>query len=849
MPDGSSVKRDRHEPDSTGSTWLRTKPRTLASGSSGANADGRSPPLPTSHPSRSYDEGSSTHDAQPHQHHRHRLPHRLQRRQQRQGAKDVDVDVDDGDDDNDDNDDDNDDDDDDDDYESEEDLYHHRNTRRSSSPTVPGVVPRSSALKNQGSTASGTIHAALTAPPTRGRAVAVAATGRTASSAAATTLVIVSDPPFRAPTLPSPEVPPDLGMQSFFKEPDYSSQPSSRGGEEKDDEAPFSTPPRPDVQRVEEDDDDDDDDDEAREQQSPGQPAPMVGETLEALVDRLLAPPVSRADANFPIIFLCLYRKFAAPGQVLTLILNRYIDADTIKGDEVVDATTTRSRHLGVLLQWLLSYPGDFAHPRTRRRLGDLIVGLPPSGPNVHVARDLRVAFDVFCEDDDATWARSDMASPSANAWGLPLSPVDTAVDEVLDGAMRVVSIGSDEGDGAGAGVGAAGGGGTKSARVSGVPSQSSSGENSTTLSGGSSQTLVNTIELAEREAQQLVPAPRISLSKTLWRQFMEVPDADFAQELTRIDWIMFSAIRPRDIVRHITLSAEQRERSKSVENVNRMINQFNHVACWVTNMILLRDKPKHRARALEKFMNIAWVSFVTDCLSVCVCVCLFVKRRETGMRGSHCASDTLQRLRKLNNYNALGAIVAGVSGNAVYRLIQTRELVTPRSQKEFMRLEILMGTQKGHFAYRLAWKNTSAPRIPFLPLHRRDLVSADEGNRTFVTDSYPSISSISSSQTQMSQTSQTSQTSQMSQTQTNLTQIGQSRINWKKFEIMGDVIVSIHRSQATPYQDLRRKMEVQRLILDCDLTKDDDVRFELSLSISLYLSALPVLSAPSALS
>ena len=459
----------------------------------------------------------------------------------------------------------------------------------------------------------------------------MAATGATASSAATTTLVVVSDPPFRAPTLASPEVPPEPGMQSFFKEPDYSSQPSSRGGEGKDDDAPLATPPRPDIERAADDDDDGDDEDEAREQRSPAQPAPMVGETLEALVDRLLAPPVSRADANFPTIFLCLYRKFAAPGQVLTLILNRYIDADGVEGGDVVDATTTtttttttptRSRHLGVLLQWLLSYPGDFAHPRTRRRLGDLIVGLPNSGPNVHVARDLRAAFDVFVEDEDAAWARSDMASSSETAWGLPLSLAETAVGEVLGEAMRVVSIGTDEGEGVGAnGAGAAGGGGTKSARVSGVPSQSSSGENSTTLSGGSSQTLVNTVEVAEREAQLLLPAPRISLTKTLWRQFMEVPDGDFAHELTRIDWIMFSAIRPRDIVRHITLSAAQRERSKSVENVNRMINQFNHVACWVTNMILLRDKSKHRARALEKFMNIAWVS-ECECECECVCVC-----------------------------------------------------------------------------------------------------------------------------------------------------------------------------------------------------------------------------------
>lgn len=140
-----------------------------------------------------------------------------------------------------------------------------------------------------------------------------------------------------------------------------------------------------------------------------------------------------------------------------------------------------------------------------------------------------------------------------------------------------------------------------------------------------------------------------------------------------------------------------------------------------------------------------------------------------------------------MNNYNSLGAVIAGVKGTAVHRLGQTRELVSQQAQREFMRLEILMGTQKSHFAYRLAWDNTTTERIPFLPLHRRDLVSAETGNPTFVGED-------------------------------------QDRINWRKFEIMGDVIVGIQRSQGTTYPNISRNMDIQRLILDCKFSKDDDV-------------------------
>jgi len=145
------------------------------------------------------------------------------------------------------------------------------------------------------------------------------------------------------------------------------------------------------------------------------------------------------------------------------------------------------------------------------------------------------------------------------------------------------------------------------------------------------------------------------------------------------------------------------------------------------------------------------------------------------------------QKLRQLNNYNSLGAVIAGINGTAVHRLTQTRELVPQQSQKQFMRLEILMGTQKSHFAYRLAWTNTSTERIPFLPLHRRDLVLAEEGNRTYFDD-------------------------------------GNTRINWKKFELMGEVVVGIQRSQGTPYPTIARNEEVQRLVLDGRFPKDDDV-------------------------
>ncbi|RYD90915.1 MAG: HlyD family efflux transporter periplasmic adaptor subunit, partial [Sphingobacteriales bacterium] len=83
-------------------------------------------------------------------------------------------------------------------------------------------------------------------------------------------------------------------------------------------------------------------------------------------------------------------------------------------------------------------------------------------------------------------------------------------------------------------------------------------------------------------------------------------------------------------------------------------------------------------------------------------------------------------------------------------------ELITPAIGKDWMKLEILMSHTRSFSAYRLAWDNSSAERIPYIPLHRRDLVTAEEGNRTFIGDERT------------------------------------GRINWKKFEVMGEVIVGL---------------------------------------------------------
>ncbi|KAI0518219.1 ras guanine nucleotide exchange factor domain-containing protein [Xylaria bambusicola] len=464
--------------------------------------------------------------------------------------------------------------------------------------------------------------------------------------------------------------------------------------------------------------------------------AKKPGLTFDELVDRLLAPKLSRVDHNFAGVFLCLYRKFATPGELFSAILARL---DAIKDDKSIHyltKTTTQLRIIEAIAKWVETYPNDFARSVIRRRLDEFITHLAAEPIFSAAALQMRkILEESVTEDDDTGWVKSEAEDSQADKSSSENARQGSDVQD----SLSLLSIGN------------------QTDRHASAASLVSSSAGAATTKTHSFQ--FHSYEDYEREAVTMTPTYTLPLTKFRYHIFLDMVNDDIADEMTRIDWVMFSSIRIRDLVRHVSLSAEQKEKCKAMRNVNRMISHFNHVATWVSNMVLMRDKAKHRAVMLEKFMHIAL------------------------------------RLRQLNNYNGLAAVLAGINGTAVLRLTQTRALVPPDVQKRFARLVLLMGTQKGYFAYRLAWENSPLPRIPFIPLHRKDLVSAEEGSITFIGPQG-------------------------------------DRLNWKKFEVLGEVILPIMKSQSTPYPNLTKHDDARELILDCLITTDEDDIYQRSTQV-----------------
>ncbi|KAF2157763.1 ras GEF [Myriangium duriaei CBS 260.36] len=472
---------------------------------------------------------------------------------------------------------------------------------------------------------------------------------------------------------------------------------------------------------------------------TPQTPSEEHGWSFDALVNRLLALPTAKSDSKFAAVFLALYRKFAPPGQLLEAIVVRFEALEHTEAALLARAVA-QLRYLTVVEQWINLYPGDFAHPKTLRRIRTFIAKLRKNKMFAAAAREMDNNLEFVTEDDDTEWAccdkDRDITAPVgiATEWSYRGSLlIDDPNFQITDdiGRLSLASTGKD------------------------INKESDALSRVSTNSSLSRRSKTQFEDVARREASKLTPLPRLTLSKNSWRMLLQFSDEAIAKEMTRMDWIMFSSIRPRDLVRHVSLSPAQKTHCKSLANVSRMIDHFNYVRDWVINFVLFRDKPKHRALMLEKFMQVA------------------------------------RKLRELNNYNSLGAVLAGLHSTSVHRLQLTKDFILGDVTKDWMKLEILMAQTRSFYSYRLAWENSNGERIPYLPLPIRDLVGAATGNKTFVGEG-PC-----------------------------------ARINWKKFEVMGDVLVGIQRAQGVPYRSSilgQRNDDIRTLLLQTKIERDDDV-------------------------
>ncbi|KAF5390357.1 hypothetical protein D9757_002906 [Collybiopsis confluens] len=398
--------------------------------------------------------------------------------------------------------------------------------------------------------------------------------------------------------------------------------------------------------------------------------------TLDELLDKLLFLSVSGDDPTFITHFLLTYRRFASPRNLLLAMQKRMRQLDNPSGDPMF-ACFAQMKCVGVILSreneshgspyrichllevWIQDYKYDFAVRGTAGALSALIKSIISKTYLLHYGSDFLPLLEVLptLVDQDSAWAlkADDPADDSDDSYSL-IDDDDESVKSVTK-----VSPPTDE-----ASVS------TNLPSRSRKPSLPLLTTKALFPSSGSSNGSAESDNMEFTTKQQLRELVKLANEVNM------IDSGEIAQEITRIEKRLFLEIEDPD-----------------ANTIVRFNNVSSHLADWVVSLILCHDRPRDRARQIEKFVEVA------------------------------------HKLRVLNNYSALRAFVAGIN-NSTFAGDQTMEKFKQRSPEQAKALQswdVLLQAMRAHRAYRMALRNTKGACIPALEVHMSDLIRAHEAN------------------------------------------------------------------------------------------------------------------------
>ncbi|RPD82566.1 ras GEF [Lentinus tigrinus ALCF2SS1-7] len=409
--------------------------------------------------------------------------------------------------------------------------------------------------------------------------------------------------------------------------------------------------------------------------------------SLDDLLNKLLFMAVCDDDPIFISHFLLTYRRFASPRAVLLAMQKRMRSLDHPSGDPMF-ACYAQMRICQLLDHWISLYPTDFAVSGASGALAALIKSILNKTYLLHYGAEFLPFLEMVSslKDKDSSWGlkvedeNSDTSSLSDEEHSFL---VDNAVSQR---SMSPTPVTADNGS--------AGASGSQSGfareRKASLP-----------LTAKALIALPAPAPLGQMpEAVSTSVSPKMIL-RTLQATSQALygcDPADIAQEMTRIQCQFFLRIEPRHWLQHVLVQGKKDTEADPITVYNLISNHFGE---WVVSLILCHDKPKGRARQIEKFIDVA------------------------------------NRLRNLHNYSGLRAIIAGIN-SATFEGDESLELLRSKASehwKNFQQWDQLLQSVRSHQKYRMALRNTKGACIPALEIHLSDLIRAHEGNPDYHDD------------------------------------------------------------------------------------------------------------------
>ncbi|XP_060585594.1 ras guanyl-releasing protein 3-like isoform X2 [Ruditapes philippinarum] len=163
---------------------------------------------------------------------------------------------------------------------------------------------------------------------------------------------------------------------------------------------------------------------------------------------------------------------------------------------------------------------------------------------------------------------------------------------------------------------------------------------------------------------------------------FNHLEPEELADHLTYLEYRAFRRINFTDF-KNYAMTASLKDNPK----LERSIALFNGLSQWIQCMVLSKTTPQQRADVIVKFCNVA------------------------------------KKLRALQNFNSLMAVVGGLTHSALARLYKTTACIPSETQKMLMEHTELLSSNNNFSNYRKVFHQCTGFKIPILGVHLKDLI------------------------------------------------------------------------------------------------------------------------------
>ncbi|KAM5145401.1 RAS guanyl-releasing protein 4 [Mantella aurantiaca] len=198
--------------------------------------------------------------------------------------------------------------------------------------------------------------------------------------------------------------------------------------------------------------------------------------------------------------------------------------------------------------------------------------------------------------------------------------------------------------------------------------------------------------------------SPSFNKKRKVSLLFDHLEPSELAEHLSYLEFKCFCRITHLDY-RSYTLQSSLRE----IPRLERSVSLCNSISQWVQLMILNRPTPQQRAEVFTKFIHMT------------------------------------QKLRKLQNFNTLMAVIGGLCHSAISRLKETHSHLSQDVLKTLSEMTELLSSSSNYSTYRRVYNECGGFKIPILGVQLKDLVSLNEALPDYLDNGKINVSKLQS--------------------------------------------------------------------------------------------------------